>query len=261
MEEIVLAKIEDGIGTITLNRQEVGNAFSVDSYDMVAAYVKKMSDDPAVRVVILTGAGRFFSAGGDIVEFKGMIEDETFITEEAVLKAGAMARSVRECEKPVIAMVNGAAAGAGASLALACDFRVMTPKSKIVMSFINMGFPGDTGAIMMMNAYLGLARATEYMALATPLGGEKCLELGLCNRLAAEGELEAETMQLAQQLASIPTKGFACQKKIYLDIILSQQPEFTQYEAKYMRACSMSNDHKEAVYAFLEKRKPNFTGS
>ncbi len=260
MLETILIEKKGPIAVITINRPDMGNAFAPDMYAKMTQIMKDMDKDDEVRAIVITGAGRFFSAGGDIVAFRQAIEDETYIPENMAYATGVMAKAVRECGKPVIAMINGAAAGAGASLALACDFRVMEAKAKIVMSFINMALCGDSSGMLMMHSYVGLARTTEWMALATPLDGVTCKEHGLANRLADEGCLEEETMKLAETLAAIPTKTFAYQKKLYLDHILANQEEFIKSEAKYMHINSMSADHKEAVDAFLEKRKPNFTG-
>lgn len=261
MSETLILQQNGPVTTITVNRPEVGNAFSADMYGKLAAIMRRLDTDEDTRAIVITGAGKHFSAGGDIAQFKQMIEEKSYITEAGVQAAGDMARAIRQCGKPVIAMINGAAAGAGASLALACDFRVMEPSSKIVMSFINMALCGDTSGVLMLNAYVGLARTTEWMALATPLSGEECLGHGLANRLAPQGGLLDETMKFAATLAAIPTKTFACQKKMYLDGILANQQAFTDLEAKYMRETSMSNDHREAVFAFLEKRKPEFKGN
>ena len=260
MYQTILFEVKDHIAKITLNRPEVGNALASESYVEIADALDKCSVDDDVRVVVITGVGKNFSAGGDIKKFKESLDKGEYITREGVVRAGGMTRAVRRCEKLVIAMINGAAAGAGCSLAMACDFRVMEEKSKLVMAFINMGFSGDTGGIYFLNQMIGIARTTEMMALAKPLTGKEAFELGVANRLAEPGKLEEETMELAKLLASRPTKAIGMQKKLYYEFFTRDLERFNEREGDYMRESSMSADHAEAVNAFLEKRKPNFTG-
>lgn len=260
MYEYILLEKVNGIATITLNRPEFGNAFAIPEYNEVKDALEKCGADPEVRVVVITGAGRFFSAGGDVVKFREHIESGEFLKAENVRMAGAMSRAVLECPKPVIASVNGAAAGAGCALALACDFRVVTPKSKFGMAFINMGFCGDTGGIFFLNNMLGIAKTTELMAMGNLVGGEEAYRLGMATRLAEEGKLAEATAELAQTLANKPTQAIARQKKLYYEFFHRDIEEFNNREATYMYECGRTADHKEAVYAFLEKRAPKFTG-
>lgn len=263
MSELVLVKKENGIATLTLNRPELGNAFANESYTQVRLAVEECGRDEAVRVIILTGAGKNFSAGGDIREFKDLIEngvDENIAKRDVVI-AGEMSEAVLRCPKPVIAMINGAAAGAGCSLALACDFRVMAPKSRLIMAFINMGFSGDTGGIYYLSRLVGMARTTELMALGTPVDADQALSLGLANRVAeSEESLLETTLALAGQLIRRPGKAIALQKRLYYEFMYRDLRQFNLREADYMYACSQSKDHAEAVNAFLEKRKPVFIG-
>ncbi|MDO4554852.1 MAG: enoyl-CoA hydratase/isomerase family protein, partial [Lachnospiraceae bacterium] len=214
----------------------------------------------AVKVIVLTGAGKHFSAGGDIREFKELIESETYIEEKSIQLAGDTAEAVRRCPKPVIAMINGAAAGAGCSLALACDFRVMEPNSRLSMAFIQMGLPGDTGGIYYLQKLLGTARTTEFIMLGRAIKGEEAYQIGLASRLALEGRLYETTMELAEELAKKPMLAIKRQKEMLLHFFYKDIKEFTEMEGKYMVECSKSEDFAEAVNAFLEKRKPVFTG-
>jgi 2-(1,2-epoxy-1,2-dihydrophenyl)acetyl-CoA isomerase len=208
----------------------------------------------------LTGAGKHFSTGGDINRFKSLIETKVGILPENVKAAGAMAMAVRRCPKPVVAMVNGAAAGAGCSLALACDFRIVTEKSKFVMAFINLGLSGDTGGMYYLQKLLGTGKAIEMLMLGAPVGGSEAVRIGLANRLAAEEQLVSETYAFAKQLANKPGIALGHQKELLNEFFYGDLEAYTEKEAEYMADCSHSADFAEAVYAFLEKRAPNFTG-
>ena len=152
------------------------------------------------------------------------------------------------------------AAGAGCSLALACDFRIMEPKSRLSMAFINMALPEDTGGIYYLYKLLGPARTEELIMTGRPVGGEEAFRLGMANRLAPEGGLYEETMAFAGELAARPQLAVKRQKQMILDFFYKDIAAFTEGEGRYMVECSRSEDFAEAVNAFLEKRKPVFRG-
>lgn len=261
MYQNILLQTSGSIATITFNRPEFSNAFAAGTYDEVPSALSECGSNAEIRAIILTGAGKHFSAGGDIHTFKARIEDGTYLNRGNVVKAGAMADAVRLCPKPVIAMVNGAAAGAGCALALACDFRVMTPKSRLGLSFINMGFPGDTGAMYYLQRMVGTAKTLELMAFGSMISGEEAYRLGLATQLVPEEQLHQAAEDLARQLASKPTQAIARQKRLMYEFFYRELSAFHQREADFMREASMTNDHKEAVDAFLEKRSPQFSGT
>ena len=260
MYQYIIVEKKDNVATITLNRPESGNAFALESYLEVKQAFEEVGRDEEVRAVVLTGAGKHFSAGGDIHRFKMLIETKAYLNPENVVHAGAMSNAIMRCPKPVVAMINGAAMGAGCSLALACDFRVVTPKSKMGMAFINMGFSGDTGAIYLMTRLVGTAKSRELMMLGRPVSGEEAVNLGLASRLAEEGALKETTDALVQELLSKPTGAIARQKRLYYEFFYRDFLQFNLREADYMEECSRTADHAEAVNAFLEKRKPEFKG-
>lgn len=259
-KDLLLYNVENGIATITLNRPDYGNAFLLDSYSEVKQAVELAGDDDSIRAVVITGSGKNFSAGGDIQRFKRLIESKEYLSKQGVINAGAMTEAIRDCPKPIVAMINGAAVGAGAALAMACDFRVMSKKSKIVTSFINMGFSGDTGLIYFLNASIGMARTTELLMLPKPISANEAYDLGLCNRVAEEGKLGEVTMELVTQLTNQPTQAIARQKKLFKEFFYGNLREFNAREALYMYETARTEDHAEAVNAFLEKRKPRFSG-
>lgn len=260
MYQYIKLHVENKIGTITINCPESANAIGPSIYAEIKDAMCGCVINDDVNVVVITGEGKHFSAGGNIREFKELIESETYIEEKSIQLAGNTAEAIRRCPKPVIAMINGAAAGAGCSLALACDFRVMEPDSKMSMAFINMGLPGDTGGIYYLYKLLGPARTEELIMLGRPVRGEEAYALGLATRLAENGKLYEETMKLASELAAKPQLAIRRQKEMVLDFFYKDIRAFTEAESRYMVECSRSEDFTEAVNAFLEKRKPVFTG-
>lgn len=260
MYQHIKLHVENKIGTIAINCPKTANAIDPSIYAEIKDAVCGCVINDDVNVVVLTGEGKHFSAGGDIREFKELIESETYIEEKSIQLAGNTAEAIRRCPKPVIAMINGTAAGAGCSLALACDFRVMEPDSKMSMAFINMGLPGDTGGIYYMYKLLGPAKTEELIMLGRPVNGEEAYAIGLASRLAEKGNLYEETRKLALELAAKPQLAIHRQKEMLLKFFYSDISSFTEAESKYMVECSRSEDFAEAVNAFLEKRKPVFRG-
>ena len=217
MYQYLTLKKENEVATITLNRPEVGNAFNVDLYIEVREAMEDCSEDASVRVVVITGAGKHFSSGGDIKHFKRRIDEGKGFHHSEVLKTGMMINAIRLCPKPVVAKINGVATGAGAAVALACDFRVMSVKSKFVFAFSNMAFSGDTNMIYSLERIVGTAKTAEWMALGTIVGGEEAFRLGLTTRLAGEGEgeLDQTADQLITELLGRPTGAIGRQKRLY----------------------------------------------
>ena len=260
MNDDVLFSISGKVATITFNRPEHGNAFSKDSYHMTKGFIERCGSDTGIGAVVMTGEGKHFSAGGDIKRFKMLIETGEFLKEENILMAGYMAAAIRRCPKPVIAMVNGAAAGAGCSAALACDFRVVTPESKFIMAFIKLGLSGDTGGLYYLQKLLGVAKATELMMLGEAVGGEEAMRIGLAVKLVDRSVLKEETYKFAEKLANSPLMAIRRQKALMNEFFFAGLDEYTEKEARYMTECSYTEDFKEAVDAFLEKRPPVFRG-
>lgn len=259
-ENILFSVDERGIATVTLNRPESLNALTWEMEQELADVFYYCSYAEEVRVVVLTGAGKHFCAGGDIKAFKRRIDAGEALPSTGVRYVATAARHIRHCLKPVIAKINGAASGAGSAMTFACDLRVGDVKTKIGAGFTGMGFSGDTNGVYTLSRIIGAPRATEFYMLAQILNGEESFRLGILNRLAELGELDAEVDKLADKLANSPTLALGYQKKMinfacYRDMDLMQE-----LEENYMPSCSRSVDHAEAVNAFLEKRTPKFSG-
>lgn len=259
MYKTILVDIKDKVGMITFNRPELSNAFSVETYEEVRNAIQELDKNENVGALVITGASKNFSAGGDIKEFEEYIRNGTYIPYNPVITAGRMSKAVRECGKPVIAMVNGAAAGAGCSLALACDFRFMTPKSSLIMAFISLGLSGDTGGLYYLEKLLGVGRMTDLMMTGRPLDGIEAEKLGVA-RLVEEEKLEEDTLKFAKKMANGPLFAYKTQKEIFNELFFNDMDKVFALEAQGMYETSRSQDFKEAVDAFLNRRRPNFKG-
>lgn len=258
--ENLLVTVEDRVATVTLNRPERQNTFSPEMLTDIFWAFTDLGKDPDVGAIVFTGAGKNLCAGGNIKRFKQYIDDkEPPFSIESVARAGRASKAIRYCPKPVIAMINGAAAGAGASLSLACDFRFMEPKSKIIMSFINLSLSGDTGGVFFLQRLVGTARAIDLAMTATPITSEMAKEWGLA-RIAEEGKLKEATYAFANKMAHGPTVGYAEFKKIINEFFFKELDTFAAWEGAGMVAGAETDDFKEAVNAFLEKRPIKYTG-
>lgn len=260
MYKDILISVKGRVATIRLNRPAVSNALAKGTYGEIRDAVQSLEQDDSVGCIVLTGEGKNFSAGGDIVRFKELIDTKAYLNEADIDRAAEMSKAIRLCRKPVIAMINGFATGSGLSAALACDFRTGTAKSRLVMAFIKMGLSGDTGSIYFLNKLLGASVASELIMTGRPVGGEEAYRLGLLNRLIEEGQLEEETYRFAEQLANAPLYAIARQKELINTYFYGDLDRFTQMETTAMAACSKTRDFEEAVNAFLEKRSPHFVG-
>ena len=257
MYETLLYEVKDEIATITLNRPEMNNAFSREAFQETGQALDHCNLDESVRVVIVTGKGKHFSVGGDV---QAMATDEAYITYETAKLTSAMSGAAKKCAKPVIAMINGTAAGAGLALALGCDFRIMTEKSLLITAFMNMALPGDTGCTYHLYQILGLSKTMELMMLSTPIKGEEALQLGLATQVVPEEQLFESTQSLAKTLKARPPLAIAKHKKLVYDLFYHDYEAYREMEAQLFGAAGKTADHMEAVHAFLEKRTPAFKG-
>ncbi|MBR5122965.1 MAG: enoyl-CoA hydratase/isomerase family protein [Anaerotignum sp.] len=252
----VLVEVNNGIATVSLHRPKAGNSFDGEFFKEVAAAIELCDTDEDVQVILLTGSGKNFSVGGDIQQMSSF----DFLTYDVSILSGAMTASVRKCTKPVVAVINGTAAGAGCALALACDFRIMTKKSVLMTAFSNVGLCGDSGCIYHLYHLVGLAKTIEMMALSEPIKGEEALRLGLATKMVEEDALMEEALLFAEKLKNRPLAAIAMQKKMYWDTFYHDYDAFCRLEAELFVKSSKTEDHAEAVTAFLAKRKPVFRG-
>ncbi len=264
MTDDLLEDIQGGVAVLTMNRPERRNALNGPMLEAMLESLARLAADSAVGCVVLTGTEPAFCAGGDV---KAMAEGEEF--EEDTLEAKTQglrhvmetSRLLHEMPKPTIAMVGGAAAGAGLSLALACDMRIAGEGAKFTTAFARVGYSGDFGGSYYLTNLVGTAKARELYYTAALLGAEEAHALGMVNHVVADDALRAETMGLAEGLAAGPRIAIRYMKRnlnaAEADTPLSQMLDL---EALHHSRCGMTEDHKEAAQAFVDKRPPVFKG-
>src|SRR5213083_2154336 len=237
--------------TITLNRPDVLNAFNAALHKALAAALKE-ARDPEIRAVVLTGAGRGFCVGQDLTEFREAPGD---IGERLHATYHPNIRSIRALEKPVIAAVNGVAAGAGLSFACACDLRVASDAAVFVPAFVNIGLVPDSGGTFFVTRILGYARAFEWLCSGRRLTAAEAHAWGLVSEVVDDEALPARAAELAGELAALPTRAIGMTKRLLDRAASSALEEQLEREAQLQAAATQSEDFREGVAAFLAKRK------
>lgn len=255
MFETIQYERSDKIVTLKINRPEAGNAFHSSTYGEVIEAMKMADSDPDVQVIILTGIGKHFCAGGDIGEFSQLLKDNQPIPQEMVLKTGEMIKSVLKNSKPVIAAVNGSAAGAGLGLVLACDFIIMEESSVLHTAFSKIAFPGDTGLIYSLQQAIGTFKSKEHVMLGTPITADLADSYNLLYKVAKDGDLLIEAVNLAEKLQGVSSNALKLQKDLFASIYYPELDDFNANEAEAMHQASKHKDHLEAVKNFLAKKK------
>jgi 2-(1,2-epoxy-1,2-dihydrophenyl)acetyl-CoA isomerase len=264
MTEELLYRLENRVALLTLNRPERLNALTKDMMAALRARLAEVAMDDAVGCLVLTGAGGAFCAGGDVrVQAKVAAEGTPETPEQRtdLLRASMEAsRLLHEMPKPTIAMVNGVAAGAGLSLALACDLRIAGRSARMTTAFAKVGLSGDYGGTWFLTQLVGSAKARELYFLSDVLDSARIEALGLANRVVGDDELAGETMTLAEKLANGPSIALRYMKRNLNVAECGTLSEGLDSEAYGMLRARASDDHKEAARAFVEKRKPEFKG-
>jgi 2-(1,2-epoxy-1,2-dihydrophenyl)acetyl-CoA isomerase len=243
--------------TITLNRPDVLNAFNTDMHRALAGALKD-ARDPEVRAVVLTGAGRGFCVGQDLTEFREAPGD---IGSRLRDNYHPNIRAIRALEKPVLAAVNGAAAGAGMSIACACDLRIAADSASFIPAFINIGLIPDSGGSYFVTRILGPARAFEWLASGKKLTAAEAHAWGLVSEVVETDALTARAAEVAAQLAELPTRGVGMTKRLLDHAVDATLEEQLEREAQLQTAATQTEDFREGVAAFLEKRPARFRGA
>ncbi len=257
--QAILTNLSDGIFNITLNRPEVYNAVNEQlTTDLLDAF-KEAAKNDAVRVVIVTGAGKAFCSGQDLKDAPTG-SGKRSLRDSLERRYNPLIRAIRKLPKPVIASVNGVAAGAGASLALACDYRMMADSAKLIEVFIRIGLVPDSGSSWFLVKNCGVAKAFELAATGEDISAQKALELCLTNKVVPAAELEAETLKVAQTFANGPTKAYGYIKRMMDRAAAVSLDEALDYEVFMQEAAGRTEDYTNAVAAFQEKRKPEYSG-
>ncbi|GGM42885.1 enoyl-CoA hydratase [Longimycelium tulufanense] len=261
MSEVLLVNDADGVRTLVLNRPDAYNSMTSALKEELIAAIRAAAGDGSVRALVITGAGKAFCAGQDLREHIKLLQ----AGDPAPLRTveehyNPLITTLMELPKPVIAAVNGTAAGAGASLAYACDLRVATESAKFLMAFANVGLTADSGASWTLPRLIGYGRAMEMMLLGQPVRAEEALRIGMVNQVVPDGEALKVAQELAGRMATGPTTAYAKIKEAMRRSAAAALSEALEVEARTQAEAGATADHREAVQAFVEKREPRFTG-
>jgi len=262
----LFARLDDGVLTLTLNRPEARNAMSGAMTEALAAQLAWAELAPEVKVVVLTGAGQGFCAGGDVkgMDSRNAGAGRQVSIDEAIHSQRANQRATSgklfKMPKPTIAALPGAAAGAGLALALACDLRIMAKTAILTTAFARVGFSGDYGGTYFLTQLVGSAKARELYYLSERVSAVEALRLGLANWVVEPEELAAKTAEIAGRLAKGPTVAYRYMKENLNRAMAGEVDDCLDLEATHHVHCGQTADHKEAARAFVEKREPVFQG-
>ena len=254
----LIYKVENNIAYIHLNRPDVFNAFNDEqSYELQDA-LKKVKRDTEVRVVVLTGEGKAFCSGQDLKAIAGA--KNRSLSDSLYKRYNPIISAMRSLEKPIICRLNGVAAGAGCSLALACDFIIASEKASLIEVFVNVGLVLDSGSSYFLPRVVGSQKAFEMATMASKITAKEAFDLGIVNRLCTPEQLDDTVTEIANYYANAPTKAIGLMKKMLNKSGHSDLETMLQYEAYCQEIAGNSDDYKEGVAAFNEKRAPKFTG-
>lgn len=259
MYEYLTLDQAEGVATITLNRPEVYNAFNDGlTYDLQAA-LKAVRKDKSVRVIVITGAGKAFSSGQDLKD-AAAYPDRKF-SYSLHKRYNPIIKAIRKIPKPVICRLNGVAAGAGCSLALACDIILAAEEAKMIEVFVNIGLVLDSGSSYFLPRVIGYNRAFEMSTMGTRVSAAQALQWGLVNAVAPLNELDGLVKQYTDYFATAPTRAIGMMKKMLNKSYGSSLKEVLNYEARYQDRAGATDDHREGVQAFIDKRPAAFKGN
>ncbi len=254
----ILYTQEGGIATITLNRPSVFNSFNQEMIKSLQHHLDVVAQDVSVRAVVLTGTGKAFCAGQDLGEV--LEEKEIDFNKIVQENYNPLVLKIRNMDKPVVAAVNGVAAGAGANLALACDIVVAKESTNFIQAFSKIGLIPDCGGTYFLPRLIGLQKATALMMLADKVSAAQAKEIGMIYEFFADDIFDAEVAKIADKLANLPTKGLAYTKKLLNQTFNNSIEEQLIQEGLFQAKSGNTSDYQEGVDAFIEKRNPVFKG-
>jgi 2-(1,2-epoxy-1,2-dihydrophenyl)acetyl-CoA isomerase len=250
-------EVKDGVATVTLNRPDVYNALNDEITFELQEVLKTCAKDAEVRVVVLTGAGKAFCSGQDLKSAAG--QKRSFL-DSLHRRYNPIIRAMRSLPKPILCRLNGVAAGAGCSLALASDMIISSEDATLIEVFINIGLVPDSGSSYFLPRLVGMSKAFELCAMGNKVKAAEALQLGLVSKVVPAGELDAAVKEYTDYFAKAPTKAIGIIKKMLNKAATANLDEMLDYEAYCQETAGSTYDHQEGVKAFLEKRKPNFLG-
>lgn len=257
--ETILYEVKDGIATLTLNRPDVFNAFNEQLSNDVNDALKKTTKDKSIRVLVITGSGKAFCSGQDLKAISG--SKNRSLSESLYKRYNPMIRAIRALPIPVVCKLNGVAAGAGCSLALACDMIIAAENANLIEVFVNVGLVLDSGSSYFLPRLVGSARAFELATLGSKVTATQAAEWGMINKVVKAEELDVEVDKLAAHFSQAPTLAIGLMKKMLQKSQTSDLDTMLEYEAYCQEIAGRSEDYQEGVNAFNEKRKPAFKGN
>lgn len=258
--DTVLQDLDGAVATLTLNRPRARNALTAEMKDALLGALRRVAAGPEVRAVVLTGAGEAFCAGQDLREHADVLAAGAEPTGTVRHHYNPIITTIMTMPKPVIAAVNGSAAGAGASLALACDLRIAAERSSLLMAFARVGLAADSGASWTLQRLAGAARAAELLMLAEPLDAGRARAAGLFTEVVPDDQALPRAAELAARLAAGPTAAYAGIKTQLLYSATHGLAESLEHEARVQAELGGTADHRAATFAFLNREKPVFQG-
>ena len=258
---MITFEVRDRIATITLNRPDKLNAFSGTMREELLAALRQAEDDRECRVVVITGAGRAFCAGGDVDYMSGLQREGNVAAFRKLLDAGRdVVLQIATMEKPVIASVNGIAAGAGCNLALACDYRIASDAAKLGETFVKIGLHPDWGGTWLLPRLVGRSRAAELLMTGRIIDANEAFAIGMVDRVVPASELSSETAKLAESIAAAPPIAVAGIKRALAVAERNDLRAQLELESEHQLRAFQSHDAAEGLSALFEKRSPNFKG-
>lgn len=259
-EHIILERREN-VATIWLNHPEkrnpLGNPVKLEIMDALSV----CEADDAVRAVVLRGKGQMFSGGGDMAAMRQRLERNEFATETSCELGGRLNRQLLHLKKPTIAVVEGAAAGSGLCLALSCDFQIVAENTKMVFAFVNIGYIPDSGASLLVTRAVGTALAKRLLMSGQRFSGRQAADWGLMTQAVPQEQIDSVLEEYLRRYANGPTLAYGCTKEALNSVLYQQFDALTGLECSLQSQCEHSRDHREAVYAFFDKRTPEFRGN
>lgn len=253
-------KVEDKIATIEMDSMKTYNAISWDMLKELEYCFDCASSDDEVNVIIIKGQKKAFCAGGDINEQKEQILKEGKVELPKVNRVWELSNKIRTMSKIVIASVSGVAAGAGANLALSCDFIISTKETKFIQSFANMSLTPDMGGVYLLAKDIGWHKTMDLIVNANPILGIELYQLGVVYEVTSDKNLDAATLKLAKRISNGPILSYRNSKKLLYEVVFNDYENYHSLEYKSSNELANSKDFKEAVTAFLSKRSPDFKG-
>lgn len=257
--ETLQLETRDGVATLTLNRPDKYHAVNMQMHADFRAAFRQIAKDREARAVVLAATGKAFCSGQDLNEF-AMVGDDFRIDEHVRQTFNRLVMTMRQLPKPIICAVNGVAAGAGASLALAADLRVCSDTATFTQAFIKIGLIPDTGGTWFLPHLVGISTALDLAWSGRSIGAEEALRIGLVNEVVPADQLAQHVHAKAAELAQLPTRAIALTKRAMYRAITTSLEDSLEYEAQLQQSAAQSADHQEGVSAFLEKRAPAFSG-